>query len=410
MEKIRVEPNMDSEEFKEKIGNLFTADGLELVVSYFESLKSKMEKSEINSDQQEIVIKGIFEFIFELSSNYKTSKINFSDTLNLIDEIGSPTEIIESFDFTTDFNKNNLQCPSCKWKNDPKTIFCEYCGKEIKKIYYNSSLKENLLKTEFNKDFTQKLKHDYFEHPYSRNIIYSTLIITIILLIRGYRSFLTIHSMFDLILISTIGISLCFAVSIIPSLLLGSFLGFIVNIKIKSKKSLIVRQDKILNHFEQNLAEGFILVFIGTTFLVSWLGFGIDVSFQPLMVLLWSIFIILDIFMIFYYHKPNLKPLNMNLTELGNLKLIVDKNNNKQFLRLNITSIPYILIISFIMIILNYVHFSTTNGFNMVPALTFFFLYYVICCIFIINGFLSIRLNSWREISMKYLMNPSFNQ
>lgn len=394
---------MDVEEFKNKIEIFFTADGLELVINYIESLKTHMEKSEVNNNQQEVVINGIIEFIDEFGSSYQNSKINFSDSLKIIDEIGSPSEIIQSFEFAKDYEEDKLQCPSCKWKNEPKSTYCEFCGKSLSNLNDAVSIKTSNIRKRVYTNLTQKINQEFIDHPYPNSIFLSSMLISVLIFTIGFNRILVAHSLLEFIAFFIAGFVSSFFVSLFPALLIGVIVGFIIDLKYKSEKSLKFRQAKIIKYFERNVALGFIMVFGGITFGISFYALASNSFILPLLVLIWFASIILDTIIVLYYDKSSERPTKLNLTELNKLKLLVDKNNNQKFIQYNLKIIPIVIIISLLISLLNLSYLSTIENINLVMSGILLVFLYILSFLMISNGFLLIQVYSWREISKNYL-------
>ncbi len=392
------------EDFEKKFTDFFTKDGLDLILNYLHSLKNQLNNSEITIDQQDLVMNGIYEFISEFSLNYTNSRINFSDTLNLIEEIGSPSEIIQSFDFNKIEGYDFVMCPYCKWKNDLQSVFCEYCGKKVKTKEDTSSGIKNLSRNKINSDFKQKLNQDFIDHPYSRSIIIASILSIIIIYISSLPTSLPIlfNSPITFILFSLFIVMLSFFLGFFPSIFLGLIFGFIFDLKYKNKKSLKFRQDKILQHFEENRAGGLFLVFIGFTILSLLFGSASASSIRPLIVLIWMISIFLNVFFGLYYDRSGGKPTDLSLTQLNKLKLTVEKINNLELISINKKVVPIVIILSFLTLLLNFNYISSIAPSNLVSILFVLFLVYGISYLAIINGVLYMQLNSWKNVSRIY--------
>ena len=395
---------MNLDEFKKDITNLFTNDGLELLTSYLLSLRTQMSKSELSTDQQDIVLNGIFEFITEFSLTHQNSKLNFSDSLNLIDDIGSPSEIIHSFDFNEENEEDSFLCPSCKWENNSNSVYCEYCGKLLSKVDNKKLINKNLRVKEILNNISQKINQDIIDYPYSRSYALSTIIFTaVVFFIRYVSNVSQAQSTYKFINVLFEGIMLSFVSTLFPSIVVALIVGFILDSEFKSEKSLKFRYDKIIKHFEENVEVGLILILMGSSFLCVFFALGSETIITPLVFIIWFIAIISSILIMIYYDKKSLKPTNLNITQLSKLKLIIDKNNNKKFIFFNLKTIPLTLILSFLSLILNYIIPSSIIPVASALVVSIWFLIYLVSYFIIINGFLFIKLNSWRDIRKNYL-------
>ncbi|MCY3412620.1 MAG: hypothetical protein INQ03_13365 [Candidatus Heimdallarchaeota archaeon] len=74
----------------------FSQESSYMIKSYIQSLKDIMIGQKLGIEEEEAVLNGIFDYIDEYIIN-ETTPISFSDTLSLIDQLGSPSEILSSF-------------------------------------------------------------------------------------------------------------------------------------------------------------------------------------------------------------------------------------------------------------------------------------------------------------------------
>ena len=155
-------------ENEERILEYFTFDGAELIKNYLQSLKKYVNNVVITKDQQDSVISVITDFIDEYHENYKPSKISFTYTLILINELGSPMEIIQSFEFEVKSEIETKDCVHCGWKNSLNSVYCEYCGKLSEDMNETTKTSDSYFKiSNYKSDFKQSM----IDYPYSRSFI-----------------------------------------------------------------------------------------------------------------------------------------------------------------------------------------------------------------------------------------------
>ncbi|MFX0094488.1 MAG: hypothetical protein ACFFBD_22310, partial [Candidatus Hodarchaeota archaeon] len=83
----------------EGISGNFTPDAWQMFNSFLWSLQEKMDEFNITQEQQTSVFSGIKEYLQEYIEDYKNSAlIPFEETMELISNIGSPSEILQALD------------------------------------------------------------------------------------------------------------------------------------------------------------------------------------------------------------------------------------------------------------------------------------------------------------------------
>jgi hypothetical protein len=77
----------------------FTEDAIFLIHSYFNKLQNKLGTSGVPQTKQSFILKGLYYFINEYIEDHvnKSSIISFETTLNILNEIGSPTVEVNLF-------------------------------------------------------------------------------------------------------------------------------------------------------------------------------------------------------------------------------------------------------------------------------------------------------------------------
>jgi hypothetical protein len=137
----------------QELSAYFTSDAWQLIDSFLNNLQNKIDQFNITTEEQLAVFSGIEEFILEFIEDYRDrAKINFTEALGLIQDIGSPSEILHSMDFpidqipkqevvlsqketVTDYQHyDKVVCSTCSWSNEPDSLFCDHCGTRIEEI------------------------------------------------------------------------------------------------------------------------------------------------------------------------------------------------------------------------------------------------------------------------------------
>ena len=164
-------------EILNSLSESFTEDAMFLVQSYFDILQNKLETSRVPQTKKSFVLKGLYYFINEYIEDHvnKNSIISFETTLNILNEIGSPTDIIQTLSFTKDSRMTSITksgpniasrsqsfseltqkanhltvCQYCHTSSESSSNYCENCGK-------------NLFDQQ---DFLQNIKQEIIDHNY----------------------------------------------------------------------------------------------------------------------------------------------------------------------------------------------------------------------------------------------------
>ena len=185
-----------------------------------------------------------------------------------------------------------------------------------------------------------------------------------------------------------------FVISLIISIFFALLYGLLIDLFYKNSKSIKFQYNKILENYEENVVGGFIMVFLGCTYIILTLGIFQNQfsSLLPIISLIWFITIVIDLFFLFYFFKRSFRPQGLNLTQFNNLKINIEKINQRKYKEMNKSYLIAILILSFVTILV------TANNFNWIQ---FIIAEIVITILYslIFNGFLTMRFNSWKTIS-----------
>jgi hypothetical protein len=166
----------------DEIAENFTDDALFLVQSYFKKLVSKMEESGVPEAKQKFILNGLHYYLNEFIEDYTSQKkiISFESTLEILNEIGSPTEIIQTLSFTrlsemdSNFSDEKVERTSTERIKSPVTferevqrdglIRCRYCHTMNEK---SSNYCDNCGNNLFSQGSSpQNFKQDLIDHNY----------------------------------------------------------------------------------------------------------------------------------------------------------------------------------------------------------------------------------------------------
>ncbi|MFX0141356.1 MAG: hypothetical protein ACFFDN_47400 [Candidatus Hodarchaeota archaeon] len=159
----------------------FTEDALFFIHSYFDKLQKKLETSGVPQTKQGFIIRGLYYFINEYIEDHtsKNNIISFETTLEILNEIGSPTDIIQTLSFNKDsrmtftmkdsgssieptFGSTVLVSKSPQKAN--QEILCKYCfTSNSYSSNYCESCGRNLL---YQQDLPQSIRQELIDHNY----------------------------------------------------------------------------------------------------------------------------------------------------------------------------------------------------------------------------------------------------
>jgi hypothetical protein len=379
----------------------FTSDAFDLISNYITNLKNYLIRARTDRNQQEVVINGIFEFISEYVSDYKNCKLNFSETLKLIEDIGSPSEIVQSLDIKskelTSINENI--CTYCKSEISQDAQFCEVCGRtDLNQIKIPSST--NKEDSEFNRFtyFRTSIKQSIIDKPYSRSFLLCLLSLTFLISIYFILDMYLLKTQDNIIKNSTLGIQYTiftylgygFLISLVLSLPISIIYGIFNDLLFKDFKSKKFHYYKLMEQIEGNLVGGFLMVIFGITFYILMLSIVISskifIENFTFMAYSWLILTIGSIFPLVYYGSGS-RPYELNLTQLNILKYKIDKRNSKYAVIFYKKYFFHVISISVATCII------TVQNINWLSFLLGTLLYYLIHLL-IINGLLTMKMYS----------------
>ncbi|MFX0204556.1 MAG: hypothetical protein ACFFDT_01110 [Candidatus Hodarchaeota archaeon] len=328
--------NSNNSQFQD-FSKFFTSDAWHLIHSFINNLQTKMDQFNIETEEQTTILSGIEEYILEFIENYKDkAKITFVETLQLIQEIGSPSEILHSMDLpfdqvdqpemiTTDEvsplnlpTYNKVICGDCDWPNEPDSRFCDHCGVKLGDII-DRGWKARL----------PGIPYEVIESPY----ISSFLIAYLMLVFGRVLSYIYIYSTLfypNLIYIPELyrKFSDIPPEMIIPAFIIGLVFGSVIE-RVYSAKLTKYSYDVHLTHLQKYFSLGLVLTLISL-----WLFFiyvPIRVTRDELTTLFIFLTIISSIFPIWIHRWNSLKkPSDIPyLTILRHIKSMEEENFRK---------------------------------------------------------------------------------
>ena len=178
--------DMNVTEILNSLRDNFTGDAIFLIGSYFNRLQNKLETSGVPQTKQEFILKGLYYYITEYieDHSHKKSIISFETALNILNEIGSPMDIIQTLSFRKDSQMSSITksesftiskrkptselpqkvsyqtvCQYCHTSNESSSNYCEKCGKDLLD-------KQN---------FLQNIKQEIIDHSYFATFLLSWL-------------------------------------------------------------------------------------------------------------------------------------------------------------------------------------------------------------------------------------------
>lgn len=381
----------------EQLKTILTDDAWEILSSYVKTMENKLNRYEIKEKDQIIILNGINEFIQDYyDSQHKIEKINFQKILKLIEEIGSPLEIIQILEVNEQpDNKNtsnkdsNFQivlCITCNWKNAFSDHYCQNCGKDLK-VRREPTLKEIAI---------QKI----FDNPYSASFV---IIITTFIAIGSGWDFLFDQNIYTYphpIFVFAINFFKMF----IPGAIFSLIIGWIMDEIFEEKKSFKYKYSKALESFEDSFAVGWLGLFLGFIFtlsfiFVSWL-FLLPQTLTILTILGVEVIIIIIIFilsLVWVGINETRKPSNIAYIHLLNAKKIVNQKNVKKLAKWNLNiGLPLYMLYTVVVLLLFNIIVAELNISGEVQLI--FIIVSLIILILTLNGIFTMRLYSWYYI------------
>jgi hypothetical protein len=397
--------NNDPQIRLQELSTYFTSDAWQLINSFLNNLQKKMDKFNIATEEQMTVFIGIEEFVLEFIENYKDrAKITFTEALGLIQDIGSPSEILHSMDFpieqipkqefvitqediTTGIQKyDKVVCNACSWSNEPNSLFCDHCGTRIFEI------KEDVKAVNL-----PRIPQEVINSPYIALflLIYLVLIISGMFAIAFTYSPLTepnlefIPDIFRKLNDISTGM-------IIPAIILGLILGFIIS-RLFTAKYIQYRYDAHLTQLQTYFSFGMVITFISIWLCLVYVPIRVTRDeFIFLVIFLTFICLLLGIW-IYKWNSAKLPSDIPYLVFLKQLKALED-NNFRKIKKYNFIG----SVIIFFMVTVFWSSVMPYTVFN-IPGFTVFgipaWIALIVSLLMFLNGVLLMNYYSWNRIN-----------
>ena len=229
--------NMTDELIPTHIFEAFTEDAQQLLKFYFDNIQAKFKEGAIGHKTYRSVIDGMISYVADfIDEESTTGLISYKKTLGLIDELGTPTEIIAILQIR-DLNEipskmmadSSERCHWCGFFNQRiGGKYCENCG--------------NLMNTQPVKG-GQGLRQFTIDHPYQ--MIFLTL----------YTSLLIVVVVMAMINDPGLGLGNAFArniwIPIFPSLVIAFIVGYIIESAYKDSISLEQKYEQAVEEYDE---------------------------------------------------------------------------------------------------------------------------------------------------------------
>jgi len=232
--------------YMKSLQNHFTEEAWRQFQAYLRNLVDTLEEANISQEQADHTLEGIKEYILGYATELPNQQqISFHQALTLIEEIGSPQEIIRELNptITTD-NEQTKFCPECGAKMPLNDIYCKSCGK-------NTTIPSRTF---------SPVKQWIIDRPNTAGMILSfglamvaTIIVGILILIGISRG-------------AEISIQMDFGFVLLACLFLaavGMAIGWIINSLYGDYISFRKRYEQVAEFFEERYLSGQILFVIG---------------------------------------------------------------------------------------------------------------------------------------------------
>ena len=340
-------------EILNSLSESFTEDAIFLIRSYFDKLQNKLETSGVPQAKQGFILKGLYYFINEYIEDHvnKNSKISFETTLNILNEIGSPTDIIQTLSSTKDslmtsttksepnivsrsksFSKlpqktNHLTvCQYCQTSNESSSNYCENCGR-------NQFYQQNLL---------QNIKQEIIDHNYFITFLFCWFGFAI-LQVFFYASFgVSMFSyLFPDIHLRLWGIpfseslAISMILSVIPAFIVSLIVGFLLDqLYFNELKSSKQKYNQAIEKLQHRFILGIWLNVIGIILFLFLILNGFTEFMLLMMIVLW----IYGASVWKHFHLEG-KPHNIPYFKLLSTKKLLDKNVKEKYFVFNPISI-----------------------------------------------------------------------
>ncbi|MFX0063861.1 MAG: hypothetical protein ACFFC7_16955 [Candidatus Hermodarchaeota archaeon] len=382
----------------EELSGSFTPDAWQMFNSFLWRLQEKMNEFNITQEQQTSVFLGIKEYLQEYIEDYsrKIQIIPFEETMELIRNIGSPSEILQALDLPIEKPRaqtmlkktvaDSQLCRYCNWLNTSDAQFCENCGNRIVKSVNKSTLAL----------FRQK----FVDYPYRISILVSYTLLLAIGTILILSTIIDDSEAFDIgellgaILINVFGM-------LVPATVLGVLFGFLLKDLVRDRALFRYKYDQLLAYFQILFDLGFAFTMISATMVWLWLGLvyfdvinieEIDAYILPIMILVVLLGCMIVFAMWITQWNSSNKSREVPYLLLLKTKQILSTSNKLRLRNSNFKLFGAILVLSLLWFFIS----AVMGSFVLIDFLNGAYLLFAFILIF--NGFFLIRYNSWAYI------------
>ncbi|MHA2247155.1 MAG: hypothetical protein ACXADY_19575 [Candidatus Hodarchaeales archaeon] len=365
---MKNDKRLNVSEILNSLSENFTEDAIFLIHSYFDNLQKKLESSEVPQTKQGFIIRGLYYFINEFIEDHtsKNNIISFETTLEILNEIGSPTDIIQTLSFTKDSpmmftTKDNgssiepistfgsttpfsespqkvnqlIVCKYCYTSNSFSSNYCENCGRNLS----------------YQQDLPQSIKQEIIDHNYFITFLFCWFGLALFQVIFYASSGISIFSLlFPDIRVRSWGIrfpedlALSMILSFIPAIIVTFIIGFIFDeLYLNKLKSSKQKYDQAIENLYSRFILGIWLTVFGIILFVFLILNGFSEFILPL-------FIALGIYVASFWNHFFLggKPSNVPYFKLLSTKKMLDNHAKEKYFMFN----PILILISVFLVTL----------------------------------------------------------
>ncbi|MHA2306910.1 MAG: hypothetical protein ACXACU_16135, partial [Candidatus Hodarchaeales archaeon] len=308
---MKYDKQLNVSEILNSLSENFTEDAIFLIHSYFDKLQKKLETSGVPQTKQGFILRGLYYFINEYIEDHisKNSIISFETTLEILNEIGSPTDIIQTLSFTKDSEiifttKDNgslikpaitsgsttpfpespqkvnqlIECKYCYTSNSFPSNYCENCGRNLS----------------YQQDLPQSIKQEIIDHNYFISFLFCWFGIAIsqVLFYASFR--ISVFSLlFPDIQLRPWGIpfpedlGLSMILSFFPAFIVAFIIGFIFDeLYLNKLKSSKQKYNQAIENLQGRFFIGIWLTVTGIILFVFLIMNGFTEFIPPVLVLL----------------------------------------------------------------------------------------------------------------------------
>ena len=233
----------------QEINHLFTDEAWSQFEAYLNSLLLQLTQYNINEQQILHTFRGIEEYVVGYADELVAdSRITFRQTIDLIEDIGTPSEILSELETITDVQQSTEEqqfCIECGSQISKSLIYCNHCGR-------NTTLP--------NRQFS----------PFKQAIIDNPLGYAFGFVFGGAFLLSLLGFLIGLIAVAsgvsiTVSLDFGFIVLIVIVLsIIASIIGWLIDEIYGEYNSFKQRYERIQGYFESNRFIGHFLVVIGT--------------------------------------------------------------------------------------------------------------------------------------------------